>query len=283
MLATSRFNLREKAPAIEVAERALQVHPASDSLESFYVSLLLDCGARSECAAKLEQSVRQKPNSPAYLKGMAKLAMQRAPRSAQAEQLLAKVIQTLPHDAEAHYLYGQWAYLNNNHQLSLAELTKALSLPSINDQIKILTYALVGLTEEKLNNAQPAEAAFQKSLEMNRKLVSPNPTAAFQYVEFLVKRSREMEAQKVIDEILTWAPMFGPARFERAKFLAKQRLRERAVEEAKSALENLEGDQEQLRAVHAFLAKTYFAMGRHREAQLHQSWIEAHSQATHPR
>lgn len=277
MLATSRFNTKDKKQAIGISERALQIHPASEPLESLYVSLLLDCSASSECVAKLEQGFRQKPDSPAYLKGIAKLAMQRAPRSTQAEQILARVIQTLPHDAEARYLYGQWAYLSNKHQLCVDELSKALALPSIDGGTKVLTHALLGLAEEKLNNVKLAEAAFQKSLELNRKLASPNPTAAFQYAEFLAKHSRHAESQKVVDEILRWSPSFGLARFERAKFLAKQKLGEKAVEEAKVALENLAGNQDQLRAVHAFLAKTYFAIGRQKEAQLHQSWIEAHT------
>jgi outer membrane protein assembly factor BamD (BamD/ComL family) len=63
---------------------------------------------------------------------------------------------------------------------------------------------------------------------------------------------------------------------ERAKFLARQRKMEEAVAEGELALKNSGADTTQLRAAHAFLAKTYFAMGRAEEAQLHQKWIESH-------
>jgi tetratricopeptide (TPR) repeat protein len=113
-------------------------------------------------------------------------------------------------------------------------------------------------------------------MAFNQKLASPNPGSAMQYAVFLQKRSRETEAQDLISLILKWAPSFAPAYLERAKFLARQRKMEEAVAEGELALKNSGADTTQLRAAHAFLAKTYFAMGRAEEAQLHQKWIESH-------
>ncbi|MBA3440221.1 MAG: tetratricopeptide repeat protein [Pyrinomonadaceae bacterium] len=277
MLATSRFNLNEKEKAIETIERGLKVHPNSPAMENLHASLLLDCSRTTACKAKMIESLKQNPNSPSYLKGIGKLLLQEDPLGTQAEQLLTKVQQVMPADTEARYLYSQWAYLNNKHQLCIDELNKTLALPGADEQTRMQIYALMGMAEDALNKSEAAEAAFRKSLEFNRRLRSPSPYAALRYIEFLVKRARDAEAQGVIDDVLKWSPRFSPARFERAKFLAGQRQPERAIEEAKLVIQHSANDQNQLRAAHAFLAKTYFALGRAKDAQVHQSWIEAQS------
>lgn len=277
MLATAEFNLKEKARALETSERGLTIHAGSTALEDFHASLLVDCGATLECRQKLAESLRRKPASPAYLKAIAQLLLREDPRNAQAEEMLARIVRALPRDAEARYLFAQWAYLNNKFQLSLDELNGALALPGVNDQIRMQIHALTGMVQESLNDARGAEQAYQNSLEINRKLSSPSGPAAFRYVEFLVKGRRDADAQKVAEEILEWDSSFAPARLERAKFLAKQGKTTQAIAEGKLALQSSEGNQDQSRAAHAFLAKTYFAAGQVKEAQIHQSWIEAHS------
>jgi tetratricopeptide (TPR) repeat protein len=93
---------------------------------------------------------------------------------------------------------------------------------------------------------------------------------------FLTRRSRQGEAQKLLEEILKFAPSFGPAHLERAKYLSAQGDLEAALAEAKIALDQAGSDPKSLQAAHAFLAKTYFALGRMDEAKVHQSWIESH-------
>jgi len=93
---------------------------------------------------------------------------------------------------------------------------------------------------------------------------------------FLTRQSRQSEAQKLLDEILRFAPGFGPAHLERAKFLSSQGNLESAVAEAKLALDQAASDPKSLRATHAFLAKMCFALGRVDEAEMHQRWIESH-------
>lgn len=275
MLATAQFHLKEKAKAIETSERGLRAHPDAEALEEFYVSLLLDCGQTVQCKAKLIESLKQKPTSPHRLKATLKLLLQEDPLGSASKQLTAKIVETLPDDPEAHYLYSQWAYLNNDYKLCVDVAERALSLRRLDDQTRMRSYALMALAEDGLNNPERAEAAFRTSLELNRKLATPSPYAALRYVEFLVKRSRDEDAQRVIDDVLRWAPTFGPARFERAKFLANRQQSQRAIEEAKLVLQYSTDDQQQLRAAHAFLAKTYFAMGRPDEAKVHQNWIES--------
>ena len=49
----------------------------------------------------------------------------------------------------------------------------------------------------------------------NRKLRNPNPSAELEYAMFLTRQSRQVEAQKLLEEILKFAPGFGPAYLER--------------------------------------------------------------------
>ncbi|MEJ7710188.1 MAG: hypothetical protein WKF84_10060 [Pyrinomonadaceae bacterium] len=219
-------------------------------------------------------SLKQHPDSPAYLKGVSQLLLQENPLDTPSEAFIKHVVQILPIDAEAQYLYGQWAYLNKKYELSIETLTKALSLSQVDDQKRLQIYALMGLAEDARDNAANAEAAFTKSLEFNRKLGFPSPFAVLRHIEFLNKRARDKEAQSLIDELLQQAPSFGLAHFERAKYLVKQNRIDEAITAGKQALQYSAGSKPQLLAVHAFLAKTLHAAGRTNEAQAHQSWIE---------
>lgn len=281
MLATAEFNLKDKARALDASERGLMIHADkvqadTGALEDFHAALLVDCGATLKCRQKLAESLRRRPNSPAYLKAIARLLLREDPRNPRAEEMLARIVRALPADAEARYLFAQWAHLNNKLQLSLDESNAALALPIVDDQTRMQIYALTASTEESLNNSERAGQSFQRALDLNRKLPAPSPLAAFRYVEFLVKYNRDAEARALTDEIIKWDASFAPARLERAKFLAKGGKIDAAIAEGALALQNSEGHQDQLRAAHAFLAKTYFAAGRMKEAQTHQSWIETH-------
>jgi hypothetical protein len=82
----------------------------------------------------------------------------------------------------------------------------------------------------------------------------------------------------VIGEVIKWDPVSGPAHFQNATLLAGKGKRTEAIAEAELALKDSRGTEEELRSYHAFLARTYFALRRPEEAQIHQSWIESHQQ-----
>lgn len=275
MLATSRLNTGERDKAIEVCEQGMNVHPNSERLASFYVSLLQVAATEAETKTKLEAKVKQNSTSALYRKALGGLLLKQNPLDPRVEELLAAAAKLAPRDAEARYLYGQWACLNNREALCVAELKSALALSPTNDQAQMQIYTLIGMAEDKLHHTAQAEAAFRSAMQFNRKLERPNPHAAIQYADFLIKRLRDAEAQRIVDEVLRWSPEFGPARFERAKFLAKQGKMAEAVDECRGALEYPHSNKIQLRAMHAFMAKTLFALGRVEEAQTHQSWIES--------
>ena len=165
--------------------------------------------------------------------------------------------------------------MNHREEIAIAAERRALAL-SPADDLKVQALTFIGLGEDALKRPQRAEAAFRDAVAASRKLLKPNPGPALEFAMFLTRQSRQGEAQKLLDEILKFAPDFGPAHLERAKYLFAQGDPESALAEAKIALDQAGSDPKGLRAAHAFLARTCFALGRMDEAQVHQSWIESH-------
>jgi tetratricopeptide (TPR) repeat protein len=102
----------------------------------------------------------------------------------------------------------------------------------------------------------------------------PDSVAAYRYVDFLLNKARNEEAQAVVGEILKANPSFGPAYLEQAKYLGKEGKWEEAVPLAERALRLSGMEKNQLRTAHMLLARGYFLLGREKEAMKHQTWIE---------
>ena len=216
--------------------------------------------------------VERQPRSIIFRKALARLLSN---SSAQADALLAGLAKDLPRDPETHYLYAQWACVNDKNEFCVAESTKAIALSGTNLYAVMQLNTLRGIANDTLNRVPQAEAAFRQAWTANRKLTKPSPHASLKFVEFLSKRNRDAEAQTLNDELLKSFPDFGEAHFERAKSLANQRRNADAVEPAKRALSLLEKDEKQAKAMHAFLAKTYFALGQTADAEFHQKAVES--------
>jgi tetratricopeptide (TPR) repeat protein len=239
-----------------------------------------------ECRLKLDQKekaieaaergVKRYPASGPLLKAAGALILQETPSSERAGELLERATKAMPQDPGAHYAYGLWALLNHREEIAIAAERRALALSPADDLLKVQAQTFIGAAEDALKRPQRAEAAFRAALAVNRKLPNPNPSPALEFEMFLTRQSRQIEAQMLNDEILKFAPGFGPAHLERAKYLSAQGDLESALAEAKIALDQAGSDQKSLRAAHAFLARTCFALGRMDEAEVHQSWIESH-------
>jgi tetratricopeptide (TPR) repeat protein len=274
-----------------------QVNPASrdaqlqaaESLESLlagnpdagpepYQTLMeyrLKLGQNDKALDAAERGIKRYPASGPLLKAAGVMIMQERSTDERAGALLERAAKAMPQDPGAHYAYGLWALLNQHEEIAVAEETKALAL-SPTDDLKVQAQTFIGVGEDALKRPQRAEAAFRAALAVNRKLPNPNPSAALEFAMFLTRQSRQDEAQRLVDEILKFAPNFGPAHLERAKYRFAKGDLESALAEAKIALDQSGADPKSLRAAHSFLAKTCFAMGRMDEAQVHQSWIESH-------
>ncbi|HVF28179.1 MAG TPA: tetratricopeptide repeat protein, partial [Pyrinomonadaceae bacterium] len=167
MLAVSRVNLGEKEKAVAACERGLEVFPNSRRLEEFYVSLLQTVANRAEIKERLEARLTQNPQSRVLMKSLGQILLDENPLNPRAEQLLMTAAAKSPQDAEAHYLYGQWACLNNKESLCLDALRKALALSPTNDLARMQIHTLMGIAEDKAGRHELAEAAFRNALKLN--------------------------------------------------------------------------------------------------------------------
>jgi tetratricopeptide (TPR) repeat protein len=277
MRAVCYVNLNAADQAVEIIERGLAAYPASPRLTEYHAALLEQSQNADGAKEKLQRLTRQWPRVVAYCRALARLLMKREPSSQVTVQALKSLASLIPRDAEAHYLYGQWACVQQQHALCVAELSRALALTGDNNLARMQMGAMIALAEVELNRPVRAEAAFREAFKANMKLERPNPRAALQFAEFLTKQNRDEDAQRVVDEILKFSPNFGPAWFERARYLARRRQLDKAIEAGDLALRYADGETEHLRAVHAFMAKTCFAAGRADDARIHQEWVEKQS------
>jgi tetratricopeptide (TPR) repeat protein len=265
------------AKAAEGLDLVLAANP--DAGSEPYLTLI-DCRLKLDQKEKAldaaERGVKRYPVSGPLLKAAGALILQESSSSERAGELLERATKAMPKDPGAHYAYGLWALMNHRVEIAIAAESRALALSPADDFMKVQAQTFIGLGEDALKRPQRAEAAFRAALAENRKLPNPNPSAALEFAMFLTRQSRQGEAQKLLDEILKFAPGFGPAHLERAKYLSAQGDLESALAEAKIALDQAGSDPKSLRAAHAFLARTCFALGRMDEAEVHQSWIESH-------
>lgn len=264
------------AKAAESLDLALAANP--DAGSEAYLTLI-DCrlklDQKERALAVAELGIKRYPNSGPLLKAAGTLILQESSSSNRAGELLERATKAMPQDPGAHYAYGLWALMNHQEDIAIAQERTALGL-SPGDDLKVQALTFIGLGEDALKRPQRAEAAFRAALAENRKLPNLNASAAFEFAMFLTRHSRQAEAQPLLDEILKFAPGFGPAHLERAKYLSAHGDLESALAEGKIALDQAGSDPKSLRAAHTFLAKTCFALGRTEEAEAHQSWIESH-------
>jgi tetratricopeptide (TPR) repeat protein len=264
------------AKAAENLDLALDTDP--DAGTQPYLTLI-DCRLKLDQKDKAleaaERGIKRYPASGPLLKAAGAMILQQNSSSERAGELLERASKAMPTDPGAHYVYGLWALMNHHEEIAIAAEQRALAL-SPADDLKVQALTFIGLGEDALKRPRPAEEAFRAALATNRKLPNPNPGAALEFAMFLTRQSRQGEAQRLINEILKFAPGFGPAHLERARYLSAKGDLESALAEGKIALDQAGSDPKSLRAAHAFLAKTCFALGRMDEAAVHQSWIESH-------
>jgi tetratricopeptide (TPR) repeat protein len=262
----------------KAAESLQAVSDADPNAGSETYLMLIDCrlklGQTKMALAAAERGVERHPDSGPLLKAAGAMMLQGDSSSERAGDLLGRAAKATPRDPGAHYAYGLWALMNHHEEVAIAAEKKALAL-SPSDDLKVQALTFIGLGEDALKRPQRAEAAFRDAQTVNRKQPNPNPGAALEFAMFLTRQSRQGEAQKLLDEILKFAPGFGPAHLERAKYLSSHDDLKSALAEGKIALEQAGSDPKSLRAAHAFLAKTCFALGRIGEAEAHQKWIES--------
>jgi tetratricopeptide (TPR) repeat protein len=275
MLAEAYLKLGKPDTAVEACERGFSHSAQAERLEQFYVYILKASRTPTIVIDKLEKQLERSPGSLTLRKALGYMLFRQDPMDPKAEQLLRDAAQTAPKDAEARFLYGQWACLNNQDSVCIKELEASLSLTPDNDSAAMQAQTLIAMAYRNQQDSVRAEAAFRNALKHNRRLSPPSTSAGYQYAKFLIESGRDREAAALVEELLRWNPDFGPARYEKARALSRAGDLEGAAREGALALRTLERDDPTLLvAAHAFMAKTCFALGRVEEAKAHQTWLQ---------
>jgi tetratricopeptide (TPR) repeat protein len=276
LAAQSRAALGQRKKAIEICEAGLRTFSADARLEQFHATLLSGCGHTTECKVQALQALKQHPASGPYLMAVTAMLIENSAIDETTTDMVNRMRQSLPGDLSAQYLYAKWAYSANKLDLALAEASSLSIRADVESGMKARALTLVGLTQERLGDYAKAETAFHQALETARKLLVREPQLALSFADFLIRQSREDEANSLIAEILQWSPNNAVARLRRATYLSNTGHMREAIPQAKLALEYAVDDATVLRAAHALLAKTYSAVGDAALAKVHQDWIVGH-------
>ncbi len=264
--------------AIKALSAALQRDPTSG--ESLWL-LLARCyesvGKPEDALRVLQEGVRVKPDSQRLSLTLGEVLFHLRANSQEAGALLAHAAEVMPRDPEARHFYAQWAYLNDKEDQCVANERAALGLPGLNDLALLQMNTLLGLCEDKLDHPEGAEKAFQKALVINRRLKTFDPGSAIQYARFLNVSGKDDQAWKLIQEIASHAPGFGPVHLEFAKHFEKSGQFAKAGDEARRAIAGEGNDGETIRSARSVLAKCLFAQGQKKEAEEQRRLIEAES------
>jgi tetratricopeptide (TPR) repeat protein len=285
-LTTAREQVRHGDCQAAVETLMPVVQSGTKPVEDAPIQLLAAClerlGQADRAVETLRSGLRTKPDSAAIKKTLGEVLFRQAPDNAEAGQLLGDAVKGDPQDPEARHYYAQWASLNNRDQICADQEQAAVKLHGLNDIALLQMYSLLGICLSHLEQTGPADAAFQKAFEIDLHQQPFNPAMAYQYIQFLTSRGRAEQANKVVNETLHRSPNFGPAHLERAKSFDHERQTEKVIEEAKAALAGDGDDDANVRAAHVLLAKSYFILGKTKEAEAEQQWVESHASATHP-
>lgn len=286
-LAVDQVRAGRYSDAIATLETAIRANPKTG--ERVYLLLAQLHTERADAGPGIDVlrgGLRAYPAAPALERALGQLLFRTRYDSGEAGTLLARAAKLLPRDPEARHYYAQWAYLNGRERICVAEEDAALALPGLNDLAELQMNTLLGLCHGRLSGAASvdgARRAFARAHDINTRQAAFDPIAALHYVQFLLRHGDAQPAQAIVEQILTRAPRFGPARLEAAKHHDRSGDCGRAIEAARMALASDGIDANSERAAHLLMARCHAQLGNTEEAEKEQRWIEAHPNPETPR
>lgn len=264
--------------AIKVLNGVVQRSPASGETAWLLMARCYESIGRPEDALQtLQAGVKVNPDSKRLALNLGEVLFHIRANSPEAGALLAHASEVMPKDPEARHFYAQWAYLNDKEDQCAANELAALELPGLNELALLQMNTLLGLCEDKLDHPESAEKAFRKALSINRRLRSFDAGSAIQFARFLNVSGKDEESWKLVQEIASHAPDFGPVHLEFAKHFEKSGQFANAAIEARRAIAGDGNDSETIRSARSVLAKCLFAQGQKKEAEEQRRLIEAES------
>lgn len=264
--------------AVAKLETTLQSDPhAGEAVWILLVRCYENAGNPEAALRTLRAGLQANPDSVRLSLNLGEVLFRLKADSQEAGTLLARAVAALPHDAEARHYYAQWAFLNDKENECAANELAALALPGLNDPALLQMYTLLGMCQDKLDQSEQAESAFEKALAINRRSKSYDPGSAIQFARFLSVSGKEDQARKLVREIASHAPNFGPVHLEIAKQFEKSGQFAQAADEARKALAGEGNDAQTTRSERSVLAKCLFALGQKKEAEEQRQLIDAES------
>ncbi len=268
--------------ALEISERGLRIHPQSFQLERLHITSLLDCGRQAGCRGKLVAGLERQTRSATSLRTTLAVLQDAYARGEASRAAVGQSLKDYPDVPAVRCLAAQWALVNRRYPEAISIARAAAKLPAADKAIRAQCLIVAGLAYEQSGDPKSAEAVEREADTINRTLTPPNPGISLYLVDLLANAGRTAEALRAAGEASAWSADFAPARLRSARLLEAQNQPEKAASEAEAALRlGLTGDEE--RAAHALLAGTYFALGKHSQARIHESWIAAHQPARQDR
>ena len=260
--------------------RLLREHARTQPDAEAQVFLLLSYSYRASGNAMMaldacQEGERRHPRSGAIAKCIARLLLAKNPSLSATERYLRIAVSDPgQQDAEAHFLYAQWACANGRNPECLRHASLARELSRTNLQAILQMSTLMGLAHDRENQVDAAAEAFAIALEANQNSPVFDYLTAFEQVLFLVRRDSIEEAKRVNGELLERAPLFAPALFEQAKLYSHAGELAESAKSAEQALRHVGADAELERAIRMHLADAYMALGDTTKAQGHRDWLE---------
>lgn len=275
LAAWAHLRAGDQARAAAICEQGLRLWPDSE-IEAAYLALPAPFLAE-RISARIEQLQKAPDAAEMIALGRTLIDADPARRTRAneiAQRLLAHAIQLSPNNASAHYNYGR-ALSQSSAERALAEWERALAL-NPDDELRLQILLKIGAAKLDLSDFESAEQAYKSALETGRRLPRRSSEAAIEYVRFLHLRSREAEAEALLNETLSRNPFSPQAHLELAKLLTRRGQWARVVEEGEFVLQNSGEDEELLRATHLLLARAYLKLNQPEKARRHQAWVESH-------
>ena len=275
LVAWAHLKAGDLARVAEICERGMRLYPDSE-IEGVYLSL-----PAPFLAERIGARIERLQNEPdvAEMVAVGRVLVDADPgrktrANEIAQRMLAHAVQLAPDNASARYNYGR-ALSQGNAEGALKEWEKALEL-SPGDELRLQILMKVGAARLDLSDFEGAERAFRAARDINRTLPQHYPEAMLEYVRFLRLRSRNAEAEALLDEVISQNPLSLQAHLERAKLLASRGQWDKVIEAGEFVLRNAGEDQETQRFAHILLARAYLLSNQAEKARRHQAWIESH-------
>jgi tetratricopeptide (TPR) repeat protein len=229
-LARLRAARGDPAEAERLFARATTLEPGDAVAHALFAQYWLsrDQPARADYLSTLALSLD--PDCPEALVAKGRLLASRG-RPEEARQALDKAIRLDPAHAEAHYRLGILAFRGKRHDEAAAHFEKVVALRPVD----ALAHDYLALSLEALGEAERAERAWRRALEVNERPFL-DPLLDYNYGRFLLRQGRLEESQPYLDRAAKQLPDRRGIHYERAKLKLARKDYQGAREAAERAL-----------------------------------------------